>query len=245
MSADPTQTEAEPVAADGSQTKAKAKASKREKQPLSAKKMEKFQQAAEKRGVLYLARVPPNMTPQKVRHLLGQYGTILRAYFTPEDQAIRRRRKKHTGSKAKRFVDGWLEFEDKRIAKRVARALNNTAIGGKKRSFYCEDMWNLKYLRKFKWTHLTEKIAYEKQMRDTRIRKEMTQASKESTFYLSRVEQALAIENMEHRKKKRAEEKGEIHTEPPRKKRRFKQRALVNTSTGDSLRTNNITPTQS
>ena len=47
---------------------------------------------------------------------------------------------------------------DKRVAKAIALALNNTPIGGKKRSYYHDDLWNMKYLSKFKWTHLTEKI---------------------------------------------------------------------------------------
>jgi ESF2/ABP1 family protein len=45
---------------------------------------------------------------------------------------------------------GWIEFADKKIAKQVAESLNNTAIGGKKGDFYHDDIWNLKYLKKFK-----------------------------------------------------------------------------------------------
>ena len=30
--------------------------------------------------------------------------------------------------------------------------------GGKKRGFYYDDLWNIKYLPKFQWTHLTEKL---------------------------------------------------------------------------------------
>ena len=30
--------------------------------------------------------------------------------------------------------------------------------GGKKRSYYHDDIWNIKYLPKFKWTNLTEKL---------------------------------------------------------------------------------------
>lgn len=30
--------------------------------------------------------------------------------------------------------------------------------GGKKRNFYHDDMWNIKYLKGFKWRHLTEKL---------------------------------------------------------------------------------------
>ena len=47
---------------------------------------------------------------------------------------------------------------DKRVAKATAMTLNNTQIGGKKRCYYHDDIWNIKYLSKFQWTHLTEKI---------------------------------------------------------------------------------------
>jgi ESF2/ABP1 family protein len=45
---------------------------------------------------------------------------------------------------------GWVEFADKKIARQVAESLNNTAIGGKKGDYYHDDIWNLKYLKKFK-----------------------------------------------------------------------------------------------
>lgn len=51
-----------------------------------------------------------------------------------------------------------MEFEDKRVAKRVASLLNNNIVGGKKASYYHDDIWNVKYLPKFRWTHLSEKI---------------------------------------------------------------------------------------
>jgi hypothetical protein len=38
----------------------------------------------------------------------------------------------------------WIEFADKKVAKHVAKGLHMTKIGGKKRSFYAEDTWNLK-----------------------------------------------------------------------------------------------------
>lgn len=71
---------------------------------------------------------------------------------------MRQRRVKFKGNKKKNFTEGWVEFHDKRVAKTVALMLNNTPIGGKKRSYYHDDLWNIKYLSKFRWTHLTEKI---------------------------------------------------------------------------------------
>ena len=73
------------------------------------------------------------------------------------DDTIRKKRKKSGGNTRKMYTEGWVEFEDKKIAKQVALALNNTMIGGKKTSYYREDIWNIKYLSKFKWEHLTEK----------------------------------------------------------------------------------------
>ena len=71
---------------------------------------------------------------------------------------IRKRRMKFGGNKKQNFTEGWVEFLDKRVAKAIARALNNTPVGCKKRSYYHDDLWNIKYLSKFRWTHLTEKI---------------------------------------------------------------------------------------
>lgn len=81
------------------------------------------------------------------------------------------------------FTEAWVEFEDKHEARAVADALNSTPFGaraiskrqvlphrilphlgcrwcagGGKRGFYSSDLWNIKYLKHFKWHHLTEKI---------------------------------------------------------------------------------------
>jgi len=74
------------------------------------------------------------------------------------EEYVRKMRKKFGGSKKKNFTEGWVEFLDKRVAKAVARTLNNMPMGGRKRNYYHDDLWNIKYLPKFKWGHLSEKI---------------------------------------------------------------------------------------
>jgi ESF2/ABP1 family protein len=96
----------------------------------------------------------------------------------------------HTG---KNFTEGWIEFEDKAVAKQVAAALNGQPIGGKKRSAYHFDLWNLKYLPKFKWDHLTEEIAYEKAVREQKLANELSAAKRERDFYLAQVDRAKAV----------------------------------------------------
>lgn len=40
-----------------------------------------------------------------------------------------------------------MEFEDKSVAKSVALMLNGNQIGGKKRSAYYYDLWNVRWVR--------------------------------------------------------------------------------------------------
>ena len=133
------------------------------KKTLSKKKTREFEAEQENRSVLYVARIPPYLKPLKLRNLLEGYGTeVLRVYLSPEDTANRSRRLRAGGNKKKNFTDGWVEFADKRRAKRIASTLNNTAMDPlNKAGFYAHDLWNIRYLPKFKWHHLTEKVAAE------------------------------------------------------------------------------------
>ena len=67
--------------------------------PINMKKLSSFQDKLEKTGVVYMSRVPPYMKAQKIRHLLSAYGEIGRIYLTPEDPAIRKKRKAMGGNK--------------------------------------------------------------------------------------------------------------------------------------------------
>jgi ESF2/ABP1 family protein len=165
-------------------------AAKMKKGPLTVSKVLKFKSVQDRTGVVYISRVPPYMKPEKVRHLLSQHGEILRIYLTPEDPAIRKKRKMMGGNKRQSYVDGWVEFADKQVAKQVASMLNTRPIGGKQASFYSSDLWSLKYLSKFKWHHLTEKVAYDNAVRKHKVQTEVAQAKRERDFFLDKVEQS-------------------------------------------------------
>ncbi len=59
------------------------------------------------------------------------------------------------GNRKTKFLEGWVEFSRKSTAKGVAISLNNTPVGGPKRSYWRDDIWNIKYLKGFKWDDLT------------------------------------------------------------------------------------------
>jgi len=68
---------------------------------------------------------------------------------------------------------------------------------------YVGDLWNLKYLHKFKWSHLTEKVAYERRVREQKLRVEMMQARRENAAYAEMVETGKKLDKIEERKRKR------------------------------------------
>ena len=103
---------------------------------------------------------------------------------------------------------------NKKDAKNACELLNARTIGGKKGTYYHDDVWNLLYLHKFKWNNLTEQIAKENAERSSRMRAEISKATKENKAYVQSVERAKMLEGMESKKaakrrKEDAPEKGE------------------------------------
>lgn len=168
---------------------------------------QKFKEDQENRGIIYISKVPPFMKPEKVRHLMGQYGEVDRIYLTPESETRRKARIRRGGTKKICYIDGWVEFHDKRVAKRVAISLNNTPVGGSKRSFHAEFTWNIRYLSKFKWQHLTEHKRQQDAARQGKMRTVVSQAKKESEMYMQKVDKAKMISAMENKKKEAQQEK--------------------------------------
>ena len=103
-----------------------------------------FNKILSKRGIVYLSRIPPRMGPSKVKSLLSDFGPITRIYLVEEDKTLRKKRRKAGGSGFKRYTEGWVEFESKKIAKRVGETLNMTRVTCHKRSLHYDDLWNIK-----------------------------------------------------------------------------------------------------
>ncbi|XP_077293055.1 uncharacterized protein LOC143916050 isoform X2 [Arctopsyche grandis] len=139
-----------------------------------------------KRGIIYLSSIPPLMTVAKVRDVFGQYGELGRVYLQlPKNPDTQKKRKSRLN-----FTEGWVEFESKRIAKKVSEMLNNQRIGTRKKSRYYDMVWNIKYLPRFKWVHLSERLAYERAVYKQRLRAEIAQAKKEATYFQENVEKS-------------------------------------------------------
>eukprot|EP00127_Corallochytrium_limacisporum_P005132 Clim_evm38s199 gene=Clim_evmTU38s199 len=204
------------------------------KDDLMAKK-----EAVENTGVIYLSTIPPFMKIIKLRHLLSEFGDIGRIYLVEEDEKIRKKRMKMGGNRKKKYVEGWVEFLDKKQAKKTALALNNQIIGGKKSNFYHDDIWNMKYLPKFKWHHLTDAL------REQRIKEEQSMQSarrdikKTTEQFLEDIDRSKMIADIEKRKRSKRASAEEQDTEQDRKrmKRTFTQKAVRRNANEDSTAT--------
>uniref|UniRef100_A0A3Q1CA54 Activator of basal transcription 1 n=1 Tax=Amphiprion ocellaris TaxID=80972 RepID=A0A3Q1CA54_AMPOC len=156
-------------------------------------------------GVLYLGHIPPRLRPKHLRNLLSVYGEIGRIFLQPEDSQVRRSKKKAGLSRCD-FTEGWVEFRDKRVAKRVAASLHNTPMGTKKRQRFSSDLWCIKYLHRFQWTHLSEQLAYEQTVLQQRLRTEVSQAKKETNFYLNNVEKSAHLDKLKKKRQRDGEQ---------------------------------------
>ncbi|KAJ1945730.1 RNA-binding ATPase activator esf2, partial [Linderina macrospora] len=197
--------------ADSNEEKPASKDTKKKADRLLSEKDIEAARVAEKRsGVIYMSRVPPFMKPAKVRHLLAKYGEIGRVYLAEEDNKRRTRRIKSGGNRKRQFVEGWIEFKNKKYAKAVAQMLNNTQVGGKKHGFYHDDLWNLKYLSKFKWRHLTEQLANEKASKAQRLENEVSQSRRELEAYLKTVDQSKKLSSIKAKREARIRKGEEV-----------------------------------
>ncbi|KAI5950380.1 ESF2 [Candida theae] len=174
---------------------------------LTPKELEKEQKRIKKTGVCYLSKIPPYMKPAKLRSVLSRFGSIDRIFLKPEDASIYHKRVKYGGNKKKRFTEGWIEFVNKKDAKLCAQTLNGNKLGGKKTSYYYDDIINIKYLSGFKWMDLTQQIAKENEVRQAKLVLDLSQQNKFNKAFVHNVEQSKMIEGIKRKRSQRDKEK--------------------------------------
>ena len=79
--------------------------------------------------------------------------------------------------------------------------LNGQIVGGKKSGFFHDMIWNIKYLKGFKWGDLMEKLTLEKRLRADRLRVQFAKNRKADEQYLENVSRAEKKEMIEKKRK--------------------------------------------
>lgn len=198
---------------------------------LTPEQLAKEQKKIKKTGVCYLSKIPPYMKPAKLRSVLSRFGKIDRLFLKPEDNSTYAKRVKYGGNKKKNYTAGWVEFINKKDAKLCAGTLNGNKLGGKKNSYYYDDIINIKYLSAFKWFDLTQQIAKENEIRQAKLSMELSQQQKLNKSFINNVEKSKMINNMQNKRKARQEELGADNSNKEESdiRRNLKQRKLAST----------------
>ena len=185
-------------------------------------------------GLIYISNIPLGKTVNSFRKLLGDYG-IERIYLVPLPEKI----SDENGKKIQGYKEGWIEFEDKIFAKLCEYQLNGKPIGGNKKCPYKDDLWTIKYLHKFKWHNLMEKINFDKNVRKNLLKTEIKQGIRENNFIIKNYEKSKAInkkrkrEEEDNNQEKNNDEKNEFNKEESKEdekiklKKKFKQKKPI------------------
>lgn len=196
---------------------------------LTPEQLAKEQKKIQKTGVCYLSTIPPYMKPSKLRSILTRFGEIDRLFLKPEDQKSYKKRVKYGGNKKKNYTEGWVEFVSKKDAKLCAGTMNGNKIGGKKNSYYYDDIMNIKYLPKFKWIDLTQQISKENEIKQSKLTLELSQQQKLNKAFINNLDHSKMIKNI---KRKNNDDSIEM-------RRNFKQRNVTSkrADAADDLKT--------
>ncbi|KAI3844077.1 hypothetical protein MKW92_043906, partial [Papaver armeniacum] len=148
----------------------KAESQKKKRKKLLLKEAKK----ARNRGVCYMSRIPPQMDPVKLLQVLSQYGEIDRIYLVPETKQLPQQvnRKKAGDFGGQGFSEGWVEFTNKRVPKRIAEMLNG------------------------------EQMAYKHALREQKLTLEISAAKRERNFYMDKVDKSKGLTAIQERMKK-------------------------------------------
>ncbi|KAE8375854.1 Pre-rRNA-processing protein esf2 [Aspergillus bertholletiae] len=187
-------------------TEEETKASKRK--PLDKGKPPK----KNKTGVVYLSSLPPYLKPFALKSMIEarSFAPITKVFLSPAVKPASAPRRR--SNKRKTYTDGWVEFASKKTAKLCAETLNASIVGGRKGGWYHDDVWNMKYLKGFKWADLMEQVQRERQEREAKQRIEDSRARKEDKVFLQGVESGKVLDGMQRKneeKRKRKMEAGD------------------------------------
>ena len=195
--------------------------------------VEELREKIRRSGVLYMSRVPIGMKIIDIRKLLNDYG-IQRCYFIP----FKKKLQNIDGKRVQAYKEGWIEFEDKIYAKLAEYQINGKPIGGNKKCIYRDELWNLKYLHKFKWNDLVESMTLEKKIQEKKLKIEIAQSKRENDFIIKNYEKSKKYLNKKREEEENKDkdkddinnnnkEKKKIKNKENKENNKYKQKKLV------------------
>jgi len=95
---------------------------------------------------------------------------------------------------------------------------------------------NIKYLKNFKWDYLTEKFAYERRVREQKLKAAMLQSKRTNAEFVELVEKQKAQSHYDERKRKRGDNGDNDNNESKKIRRKFHQNKIIANQHGENER---------
>uniref|UniRef100_A0A183SPW7 Activator of basal transcription 1 n=2 Tax=Schistocephalus solidus TaxID=70667 RepID=A0A183SPW7_SCHSO len=128
-------------------------------------------------GIVYFSSIPTEMNVSMLKEHISAFGNINRVYLVPKKR-VRNRPKRQ-------YEEGWVEFQDKKSAKKAATRLNCTEVlGGKRKPWYGE-LWNVRYLPKVSWGDLFAMERQDEELRRISKDRDIIMAKKQARLFKS------------------------------------------------------------
>ncbi|KAI3390185.1 hypothetical protein SNEBB_006606 [Seison nebaliae] len=164
-------------------------------------------------GVIYLSRVPRLITIGAIRELFGEYGALGRVYLQRRStnkyhnstraldnligESMKKFKKNNKRDKSMKHVaeyeEGWIEYLDKKNAELAISLMNGKKIGGKRRRApWYDDVWSMKYLPSFKWSHLNESMEGERFDYKKRLTRHVGKARMDADLYIKQAKYEIS-----------------------------------------------------
>jgi hypothetical protein len=106
-------------------------------------------------------------------------------------------------------------------------ATSGNIFGRKKSCPYKDDLWTIKYLHKFKWHHLIEKLNFNKNLREKRIKNEIRQGKRENEFMLKMYEKSKMLNKKREKEENKINEDLNEENDLEKIRKKFKQKKPI------------------
>lgn len=149
-----------------------------------------------KPGIIYLSTIPATFNVMKIKSYFSEFGELGRVFLQTDNND----KKKNNPKKGQHYTEGWIEFKSKRKAKWVTLMLNGHQVGGKKKDPCYDELWNIKYLPRFKWAFLNQRLEYERESYRQRMGAAVSQVHQEADHFIK-------VSDISEKKKKEKKKK--------------------------------------
>jgi len=171
-------------------------------------KIKKWKEKRNQRGVIFISGLPFGCTAFQLRKIFTEFGKVTNVQLEAAKDS--QGKPKKIFRRWIEYAEAWVEFEDKKMAKLVARILNGSKVPQKylNNRMAKGHVWDMKYLKGFKWHHLLEHREQTRIFEHKKFEKAVSEAHRQASYFKDQFKRAQEMKgtlDTGNRKRRREE----------------------------------------